>query len=103
MNTNTRGMPPSISPLSPPSSSLSANPKTSPERVRVPNWNSTRYEDPTTPREQLEHWIAAAIFWSLMSVFVVCFNLDMDWIPLIVTVCILFIFFQMARLALDYI
>ncbi|OSZ99934.1 hypothetical protein A9Z42_0008580 [Trichoderma parareesei] len=49
------------------------------ERVRVPNWNSTRFEDPTTPREQLEHWIAAAIFWSLMSVFV------------------------MARLALDYI
>ncbi|KAL7809754.1 hypothetical protein V8C26DRAFT_431807 [Trichoderma gracile] len=73
------------------------------ERARVPTWNSTRFEDPTTALEQLEHWIATAIFWSLMSVFVVCFNLNIDWIPTIVALFILFILFQMARLALEFI
>ncbi|TFB00377.1 hypothetical protein CCMA1212_007803 [Trichoderma ghanense] len=64
-------------------------------------WNSTRFEDAPGLRDPIEHWIAALVFWSLMSVFVVCFNLNVDWIPLVITVCILFIFFQMARLALS--
>ncbi|KAL7809645.1 hypothetical protein V8C44DRAFT_359147 [Trichoderma aethiopicum] len=73
------------------------------ERGRAPTWvNSSRFEGPPYSHEPIDHLIAAIVFWTIMSIFVVCFNMNCEWLPILVTICILFIFFQMARLALDY-
>ncbi|KAL6886331.1 hypothetical protein HDV57DRAFT_515476 [Trichoderma longibrachiatum] len=49
------------------------------ERGRTPTWiNSSRFEDAPYSHEPIDHLIAAIVFWTIMSIFV------------------------MARLALDY-
>ncbi|KAL6872917.1 hypothetical protein J3F83DRAFT_713383 [Trichoderma novae-zelandiae] len=70
-------------------------------KMRGPHWNWTRFDGVTVPREpnELEHWVAAFIFWGIMSVFVVCFNLNTAWIQIVAGVGIVFLIYQMMRVA----
>ncbi|PTB66853.1 hypothetical protein BBK36DRAFT_3994 [Trichoderma citrinoviride] len=69
-------------------------------RYRGPEWNATRFisvDVPPEPNRELEYWIAAVIFWSIMSILVVCFNFNGSWIPVVALFVVLFLAFQFIR------
>ncbi|PTB76349.1 hypothetical protein M440DRAFT_4839 [Trichoderma longibrachiatum ATCC 18648] len=54
------------------------------ERGRTPTWiNSSRFEDAPYSHEPIDHLIAAIVFWTIMSIFVVCFNMNCEWLPIL--------------------